>query len=46
MEAPPHFLDNRLTDGAEVISITRRPHFTQEDTWYSFMLEAESTRGP
>jgi hypothetical protein len=21
----PHFLDNRLTDGGEVISITRRP---------------------
>jgi hypothetical protein len=26
--------DNRLTDGGEVISITRRPRFTpQEDFW-------------
>jgi hypothetical protein len=24
----PHFLDNRLTDGGEVVSLTRRPHFT------------------
>jgi hypothetical protein len=24
----PHFLDNRLTDGGEVVSITRRPFFT------------------
>jgi hypothetical protein len=24
----PHFLDNRLTDGAEVVSLTRRPPFT------------------
>jgi hypothetical protein len=22
----PHFLDNRLTDGGEVVSLTRRPH--------------------
>jgi hypothetical protein len=41
-----HFLDNRLTDGSEVVS-TRRPPFTpQEDSWYSFLLEAESTPGP
>jgi hypothetical protein len=45
----PHFLDNRLTDGGEVVSPTRRPPFTpgslypQEDSWYSFPLEAEST---
>jgi hypothetical protein len=39
----PHFLDNRLTDG-KVVSPTRRPLFTsQEDSWYSFLLEAEST---
>jgi hypothetical protein len=25
---PPHFLDNRLTDGGEVDSLTRRPPFT------------------
>jgi hypothetical protein len=42
----PHFLDNRFTDGGEV-SLTRRPHFTpQEDSRYSFLLEAESTPGP
>jgi hypothetical protein len=42
-----HFLDNRLTDGGEVVSITRRPSFTpKEDSWYSFLLVAESTSGP
>jgi hypothetical protein len=35
-----HFLDNRLTDGGEVVSLVRR---RQEDSWYSFLLEAEST---
>jgi hypothetical protein len=34
----PHFLDNRLKDGGEVTP--------QEDSWYSFLLEAESTPGP
>jgi hypothetical protein len=24
----PHFLDNRLTDGGEVVSLMRRPPFT------------------
>jgi hypothetical protein len=39
----PHFLDNPLTDGG----LTRRPPFTpQEDSWYSFLLEAEWTPGP
>jgi hypothetical protein len=43
----PHFLDNRLTDGGEVVSLTRWPPFTpQVDSWYSFLLEAESTPGP
>jgi hypothetical protein len=42
----PHYLDNRLTDGGEV-SLTRRPPLTpQEDSWYSYLLEAESTPGP
>jgi hypothetical protein len=42
-----HFLDNRLTDGGEVVSLTRRPPFTtREDSWYSFLLRAESTPGP
>jgi hypothetical protein len=42
----PHFLDNRLTDGGEV-SLTDLPPFTPyKDSWYSFLLEAESTPGP
>jgi hypothetical protein len=37
----PHFLDNRLTDGADVVSLTRRPPFIpREDSWYTFLLEA------
>jgi hypothetical protein len=45
----PYFLDSRLTDGGEAVSLTRRPRprFTpQESSWYSFLLEAESTPGP
>jgi hypothetical protein len=43
----PHFLHNRLTDDGEVVSLTRRLLFTpQEDSWYSFLLEAESASGP
>jgi hypothetical protein len=43
----PHYLDNRLTDGGTVVSLTHRPPFTpQEDSWYSFLLETESTPGP
>jgi hypothetical protein len=43
----PHFLDNRLTDGGKVVSLTRRqPFVPQEDSWYSFLLEAKSTPGP
>jgi hypothetical protein len=43
----PTFSDNRLIDGGKVVSPTRRPLFTpQEDSWYSFLLEAESTSGP
>jgi hypothetical protein len=34
----PYFLDNRLTDGGEVVSLTHRLPFTpQEDSWYSFL---------
>jgi hypothetical protein len=43
MSRLPHYLDNRLTDGGEVVSLICRP---QEDSWYSFVLEAESTTGP
>jgi hypothetical protein len=43
----PHFLENRLTDGGEVVNPMRRPPFTpQEDSWYSFLLEVESNLGP
>jgi hypothetical protein len=43
----PHLLDRRLTDGGEVVSLTRRPPFTpREISCYSFLLKAESTTGP
>jgi hypothetical protein len=43
----PHFLHNRLTDDGEVVSLTHRPPFNpQEDSWYSFLLEADLTPGP
>jgi hypothetical protein len=34
-----HFLDNRLTDGGEVVSLTHRPRgfYSQEDFWHSFV---------
>jgi hypothetical protein len=43
-------LDHRLIDGGEVVSLTRWPRFTPQETylinsWYSFLLEAESTPG-
>jgi hypothetical protein len=44
--APTFSLDSRLTDGGKVVSLTRRPPFSpQEDSWYSFLLEAESPQG-
>jgi len=34
-------------DGDKVVSLTHRPPFTpRKYTWYSFLLEAESTPGP
>jgi hypothetical protein len=43
----PHFLDNLLTDGGEIVSLTRITTAlrSEEDSWYSFLLEAESTPG-
>jgi hypothetical protein len=43
----PHFLDNRLTDGGEVVN-TYAPAaiYSEEDSWYSFLLEAVSIPGP
>jgi hypothetical protein len=42
-----HFLDSRLRDGVEVVSLTRRPPFTplREDAWHSFQLDADSNKG-
>jgi hypothetical protein len=46
----PHYLYKRLIDGGKVVSPTHQPHFTPrflfEDSWYSFLLETESTPGP
>jgi hypothetical protein len=36
-----HFLDNRLTGADEVVSLTRRPRSPQEESRYSFLLEAQ-----
>ena len=34
-------------DGGKVVSLTHRPAFTpRRYSWYSFLLEAESTPGP
>jgi hypothetical protein len=43
-----HFLIDRLTDGGEVVSFMLRPTtlYHQEDSWYLFLLEAESSPGP
>jgi hypothetical protein len=45
---PRPILDSRLLDGSEVVSLTcrRTALYPQEDSWYSFLLEAESTPGP
>jgi hypothetical protein len=41
------FLDNRLTDGGEFVSLMRRPRFTPHKFFlYSFLLEVELTPRP
>jgi hypothetical protein len=42
----PHFLDSRLTDGDEVVSLTRRPPSTPSKVPRTHLYEAESTPGP
>jgi hypothetical protein len=43
----PHFLDSRLTDGGKVCQPYKPAAlYPQEDSWYSFLVEAESTPGP
>jgi hypothetical protein len=43
VEAPIFFW---VTDEGKVVILTLRPLFNlQEDSWYSFLLEAESTAG-
>jgi hypothetical protein len=39
-------LDNRLTDGGEGVSLTRRPPLTPRKIPGTLLLEAESTPGP
>jgi hypothetical protein len=42
----PYFLDNLLIDSSGVVSLMHRPRFTsQEDVWYSFLLEADQPQG-
>jgi hypothetical protein len=46
----PHCLDNRLTDGAKVVSPMHPAHFTPQKNYVyvsgTHMLEAEQTSGP
>jgi hypothetical protein len=44
----PHFPENLFTDGCVFFRLTRRPPapYPHEDSWYSFLLEVESTSGP
>jgi hypothetical protein len=41
-----HIVDNRLTDGGEVVSLTLRQSFTARKISGTHLLEAESTPGP
>jgi hypothetical protein len=43
-----HLLDNWFTEGGEVVSLKCLPvaFYPQEYSWYSFLLQTESTPGP
>jgi hypothetical protein len=42
----PHFIDNWLTDIGEVVNLTcYLPSSPQADSWFSFLLEVESSPG-
>jgi hypothetical protein len=43
-----HFLESRLTEGGDSVSLTHRSPFNPQgkDSLYLFLLEAESTEGP
>jgi hypothetical protein len=46
MSRLPHSIHSRHTDGGDVVSLMRRPPFNmQEDSWYSFLSEAQSPQG-
>jgi hypothetical protein len=43
----PYFLDSRLTNGGEVVGPCEPAAlYPQEDSWYSFLLQAESIPEP
>jgi hypothetical protein len=43
----PTFSDIQLTDGGEVVKpYALTAFYPQEDSWYSFLLQAESTQWP
>jgi hypothetical protein len=46
MSRLPYSLDNRLTDGGEIVSLTSRTLFTPRKILVTHLLEAESTLGP
>jgi hypothetical protein len=44
MSRPSDFIENQVTDDGEVVSLTHRPRlYLKKDSWYSFLLEADST---
>jgi hypothetical protein len=46
MSGIPHFLDNRLKDECEFVSLTSRPRFAPGTFLVSFLLEGKLTAEP